>query len=206
MPAYTLNQYYQQRIPINGKARQRPALVKVMDASNKSPVGYNNHNAAIYSLEDVEDAFRTYEANLKVTKAAGTKSTSNRNLVEEKLKEQIDRLKQDKVLADLKIQEMQKDLVASKDVKEIYAFHMETMNAILRRVLLINAPTEIPGLSIPDAINRCKDYYNEIQKVMQESPELLQSNGEDILNERLKSIIDRFNNALLPPVSVKTIQ
>lgn len=195
----TLSQIYQRRIPINGKARSLPTLKKMVTEEQVPHVGLtqDNFKAKLYDIDTLTEVHKVYNE-----KKHGKEARSNeaRNLVEEKLQEQIDRLKQDKILADLKIQEMQKDLIPSDEVKRFLQFRYEVENAILRRILFINAPIEITGLTIPQARKKLEDYYNSIQEVMKETLDLYQSDA-DLLNERVTNIIERFNNAILPTVT-----
>lgn len=200
----TLSQINQRRIPINGKARSLPTLKKMVIEEQVPNVGLtqDNFKAKLYDVDTLTEAHKVYNEK-KHGREALTKES--KTLVEQKLQEQIDRLKQDKVLADLKIQEMQKDLIPSEEVKRFLQFRYEVENAILRRILFINAPIEITGLTIPQSRKKLEDYYNSIQEVMKETLDLYQADS-DLLNERINNIIERFNNALLPKVTTEDNQ
>lgn len=199
---YTINQIYTQRLLVGGKPRTAIFLKKMVAEEEVPDHGTmdNQWKSKLYKLSEVDAAYATY--NQRVWGGKDNDSTnepSNRNLIQEKLKEQVDRLRQDKILADLKIEEMRKNLISADEIKKFLQFRYEIENAILRRILFINAPIELTGITIPQARIKCEDYYNSVQSVMRETLELYNVDGNILDNEVIKATLEKLNNAFLPP-------
>lgn len=195
---YSLSEIYRNRIAIGGKPRTLVTLQKIAAEENvpcAPQVGFRG--AKLYKLEVFEEYYKKYEERIHGGKVTGK---SNRKLIEEKLTEQIDRLRQDKILADLKIEEMKKNLIAAEEVANFLQLRYGVENALLRRILFVNAPIEVPGLEVVKARNKCEEYFLQIQDVLMETLKIWQEthseNGEFKVPENVQKVIDKLNDAM----------
>lgn len=201
MSLYSLNRIYNERILIGGKPRNLVTLKKMVSEENVPHVDTDaQYKTKLYDLDTLEVAWKKYDERMRGTHVSGK---NNRKLVEEKLKEQIDRLRQDKVLADLKIEEMKKNLISAEEVAEYLQLRYGVENALLRRILFVNAPIELPGLEVVKARVKCEDYFNQIQDVMNETLTFWQQSHECVesLNvpEKIQSVIDKLDEIFRQP-------
>lgn len=200
MPLYSLSRLFHDRIPIGGKARNLVTLKKMVLEESVPHVDtdYLHQNAKLYELSTLEEAWKKYDDRMR-----GTHNKGNRKLGEEKLKEQIDRLRQDKVLADLKIEEMKKNLISAEEVAEYLQLRYGVENALLRRILFVNAPIELPGLEVVKARVKCEDYFNQIQDVMNETLAIWKQSHECVedmeVPEKVQAVIDKLNEVFVKP-------
>lgn len=201
MSLYSLNRIYNERISIGGKPRNLVTLKKMVSEENVPHVDTDaQYKTKLYDLDTLEVAWKKYDERMRGTHVSGK---NNRKLVEEKLKEQIDRLRQDKVLADLKIEEMKKNLISAEEVAEYLQLRYGVENALLRRILFVNAPIEVPGLEVVKARVKCEDYFNQIQDVMNETLTFWKQSHECVeslsIPEKIQSVIDKLDETFKQP-------
>ena len=184
---------------INGRHYSRGSIIKVINKLKMEPIGISDGKgrAPLYDLQLVAEALK---ANVMDKKPKGSVDHSSMNeLREAKIKEEINRLKQEKVRADLEISELKRRLIDADDVKQFLMLRFGTENALLRRILFVNAPVELTGVSIEKGRKICEDYFNAIQDVMNETLLLWQNRNlesDQPLPEKIQKVIERLNEKL----------
>jgi hypothetical protein len=188
-------------IPIGNGTHSYVKIKRVIEKMGIQPKGASQRGAALYDLDELAEAIIEYD------KTGRTEQLANpdyQELKTQEMKERIDRLKQEKVRADLEIAELKSKLIDSDEVRQFLLMRAGVETSLLRRILMVNAPVDIPGLTIPKARKKCEDYFNSIQDLMAQTLLLWQSrnvdNGKSEIPESIQNIINKVNDA----VSVET--
>lgn len=189
-------------IEFGGRHYGRTAIERAIRVAGLQPSGYTGRKAVCYNINQVADALKKHcRKNEDNTPIDST--NDSRKLKDQKIKEEIARLKQEKVRADLEIDELKRKLIDADEVREFLQLRFSLENALLRRILLINMPVEVTGVEIPKARKIAERYFNDIQQVMQETLILWQTKNitkqdEIQMPPNIQLIIDRLNNHGLP--------
>lgn len=151
-----------------------------------------------YNIDDIEPIIRKFAAE-KSNKPAPKDDINE--LKAEKINHEIERLKQEKERAYLEISKLKQTLIDASEVKDYLMLRYATENAILRQILLVNAPIELTGIDIPKARKICESYFNKIQIVMNETLLIWQQRNVDLdkdveLPQRMRDIIQSLNDAV----------
>ena len=199
---HTLSAIGLKRIPVNGKPRNLDTLKRMVAGQNVPHVDTTIRGAKLYDLDILSAAMIEHEKQVQANRhAGGVKAGSNRQLAEEKLKQQVELLQKTNKLKQLELSEKSKQLLSVEEVKKFLVFRYEAENAILRRIFSVNVPLDLPGLDIQAARSKCEDYYNTVQAAKRETLKLYDINIEEVdkyLNEEFREIIDKLDNSLLP--------
>lgn len=197
MKAYTITELAE--IPINDRHVSIRKIRRVIATTQLPPTGTSPNGFPTFGLDEFKTALKKY--NKEKVNNDPTHNPELAKLKQAKLTEEIARLKQEKERADLEIAELKNYLIPAEDVKDYLLMRQGVENAILRRVLFVNAPVELTGLDIIKARTLCEDYFNMIQDVMSETLALWQSRlkgpGEPReLPEGIKEVIKKLDDAL----------
>lgn len=149
-------------MPIDGKISSFEIIKKVISLNDIQPKS-EYHKKPVYDLEEVSTALIEYRKSSKVI--GSEKGDEYFGLRKDKLRKDI-REKQ------LKIEQMENTLIPYDQVYQYLVERKTIEMAILRRILLTNMPTEVPGLDIAKARDKAETYYNEIVKYLNESTKL----------------------------------
>jgi hypothetical protein len=179
---------------IKGTVYTRSTIQSAIAKADLKPEGVTANGTIVYDLDKISAAIDSHNAG-KLNK----QTPSLNALREEKIKEEIGRLKQEKVRADLEIKELKSKLIDSEEVRQFLLLRFGTENALLRRILFVNAPVDLAGVEIPKARKICEDYFNSMQDVLSETLLLWQNKNIDndsSIPPQIQSVIDRLNKAL----------
>lgn len=169
------------------------------------PVVNTSYNGnKLYSLPDVAKAIVLYDQ--KHPRGSTAQSAVRNQLIEEKLKAEIKVLKQKQEFQNLEINSMKRNLIDSHEVRQFLLMYMGTLNALLRQILLVNAPIDLHGLdNIPQVRTKCEEYYNQLQEAMKQTGDLWEHRNniktDNVLPEGLLKILQALNDAVATPTA-----
>lgn len=169
--------------------------------------GYGMKGAECYDLQEITDALVKYAR--KVTRGTAGESSLT-ELKVKKLEEDIskskleqERLTQEKERAQLEIKELKRKLVDSEEVRQYLLMRYAVEMALLRRILFVNAPIELPGLDKVKARIKCEDYFNLCQDTFGDTGLLWEQahcDEEKELPDNIKRVITTLNNIFDEPI------
>lgn len=196
--AYPINQL--QKMQILGNVYTASTLNRAIAKAGLQPKTIQANGVMLYDFDEVVDTMKAYQQ-AKINKPSSNPSFNA--LKEEKIKEEIGRLKQEKVRADLEIKELKSKLIDSEEVRQFLLLRFGTENALLRRILFVNAPVDLAGVEIPKARKICEDYFNSMQDVLSETLLLWQNKNlmdddDAVMPPAIQAVIDKLNKALEP--------
>jgi hypothetical protein len=170
------------------------------------PVVNTSHNGnKLYSLPAVALAIVEYDK--KHPRGSTTAQSAERNrLIEEKLRQEIIVLKQKEQFQNLEINSMKRNLIDTNEVRQFLLMYMGTLNALLKQILLVNAPIDLHGLdNIPEVITKCEEYYNQLQEAMKQTGDMWKHRNniktDNVLPEGLLKILQALNDAVATPAA-----
>jgi len=161
--------------------------------------------AKLYSLDDVEDAFRKYDSAEETVPVENDEMANLRKL---KIAKEIEILTSDLVKKDLQIEQLRNTLIDKDDVRDYLIVRQGIENSLLRRILFVQLPIEIPGLSIAKAREKSEGYYNQIMDAMTKTTSTWKKKygSEDNykLEETIRKIVNNINTpsgSFAPPTT-----
>jgi hypothetical protein len=195
-------------IEIGGQKYSRPHIKKVIEYGGVLPVDRYG-NSKIYKLTDVEEAFRKYrteEATKKTSRYHADDEVAD--LRKQKLAKEVEVLSKDIQRRDLQIEQLKNTLIDKDEVRDFLVVHQGIENALLRRLLFVQLPIEIPGLTIPKAREKAESYYNTMMEALNKTLDLW-NNKYDLANNinlehAIRNIVKAINNpsgSYAPPVT-----
>lgn len=171
-----------------------PTLCRLVNGYKLQPVAQSTKS----DLYDVGQVCKMLDDHYKSTNSNNETDTS----VDGLSYGQIRTLKVSEEYTKLKLenQELRRTLISTRETKDFLTFRFGVENAILRRILFVNIPIEITGLSTSKARKRVEEYYNMIQEVMRETIQLYdaeyKTDESTIHNDTLQRIIKQLDDAI----------
>lgn len=187
--SYTVSQFSRTRMKLCGHSRTYDYLTSVLFQFPISSVGKSPHNADLYSVQDMEVAIQKFIDNKPDGKGMNnTDGVDMQALRVEKLVQDTKLVRQKNEIARLEIESKRNNLLEREDMITYLSSRMAIEGAILRKILLTQAPVEVTGLTIPKARKLCTDYYNELMRMYKESLSIFDErypirNIEDVIKD-----------------------
>jgi len=152
--------------------------------------------AKLYSLDDVEEAFRKYDSSTETVPEENDEMTNLRKL---KIAKEIEILTSDLVKKDLQIEQLKNTLIDRDEVYNFLLVRTSVEAALLRRILFTNMPIEIPGLTIPKARAKSEHYYNDLMQTFNDTIKLWEKKYNVKDNDKLRDSIEELLKRIETP-------
>lgn len=194
MKYYTASQLSQ--MDIDGKNYSYNLVKRIIERTGLKPGEVGARGKHGYDLEEFKKSVEAYGP-IKGKSSNSTSSKSLMELKEEKIKEEIHRLKQEKERADLEIEELKRTLTDTTRVKEFLLFRAGVELAIARRLFFIDIPVQLPGVSDAAKVRKITEgMFNQLQAVVEESITLWEREYTAGENKETTDFIQQIVNKL----------
>lgn len=174
---------------------------RIIDSKKLIAKGTGKAGSQLYDIEEFREACKEWiekKKNSVSPQAEGLTELRIKKLLEDIEKSKLEqiRLTQEKERASIEIEELKRKMVDADKVYEFLKTRYAFENVLLRRILLVNAPVEVPGLEIVQARIKLEEYFNLIQDCMLETLNFwkdAQNPTESELPDNIKKAIEKLN-------------
>lgn len=193
-------------IPYDGAIRKKNLINQVISWKGIKEYRADDGRVKLYNIEEVKEAMEEWLSDHQPIPQP--KSEKYAKLKETKLLKEIEMLKANITKADtstriseIELENLKRRSIEASEVRDYLLLRYGVENAIIRQILYVNAPVDLVGLSIPQARDKCEEYYHMIQDAMHDTLLLWQNKviGGDSSNdipEKIQKVIDILTSKL----------
>jgi hypothetical protein len=190
-PTYSISHFFRNRMPLNGTPRSYEFLNKVVKTMDVQPDGKSTRNAPEYKASTLESAITDYEQ--QKVEASSTRD----ELEERKLEKEIEKYDEQIKKHRYENEQLRNRLVDTQEVADFLAERRTVELALLRRLLFVDMPLDVPGTTVPQAREKGTVYYNKLVEAYNQASRLWEERYErvGVENNNLVSIIEQIEQA-----------